>query len=107
MGECETSLDGRGAVERLLDNYQECLELRLSLWFDAKVTVERSAPTTLLATWGNRSATLEFSPRTCRWLLSCGPVRADGSFDRVSKRLRQAFSAPLGEEEGDANTRRG
>jgi hypothetical protein len=35
---------------------------------------------------------MEFHPELCRWTMTCGAVRGEGSFDRASKRLRQLFS---------------
>ena len=78
---------------RLLENYRNCLQERLWLWFADDVDIVwnpgRTSSTLRRADW---SACLEFLPHECRWRLESGGQCYEGSFDRVSKRLRQIFS---------------
>jgi hypothetical protein len=76
---------------RLLDNYRRCLEWRLELWFGHGSLVEHEG-LTLHVTWEQFSASMTMQPELCRWSLLSSHGVAEGSFDRMSKRMRQIFS---------------
>lgn len=80
-------------IYRLLENYRLCLLWRLELWFGPGAEVQRvGSEPVLTVTRDQHSAIMEFHPELCRWTMTSGAVRSEGSFDRASKRLRQLFS---------------
>lgn len=81
-------------LARILENYRNCLVLRLELWFGPGTEVLRESSTQSLSVQreGHPPAVLRFIPSRCQWTLTCGALIQEGSFDRLSKRLRQLFS---------------
>lgn len=77
----------------LVNNYQDCLRQRLESWFGDRATFHAEP-----GAWRFRaeleelSVWLEFLPERCRWRLEGLAEPFEGSFDRVTKRLRQHFS---------------
>ena len=77
----------------LLRNYHHCLKDRMDLWFDGRAEVLWEHGETSFALYlDDRSARLQFHPDVCRWSGASGDKHFEGSFDRVSKRMRQIFS---------------
>jgi hypothetical protein len=64
------------------------------LWLGGSPTVWLSEGS-LEVHWQEREARLLFLPEGCRWRLLAGDFQAEGSFDRMSKRLRQLFTGHL------------
>lgn len=78
---------------RLMENYQRCLRQRLELWFgDSAELLWSTGETGFEVRLGERRAVMKFQSEVCQWRLESADSHAWGSFDRVSKRLRQIFS---------------
>ena len=80
-------------MDLLLKNYQVCLEQRLGIWFADESCLSRTTPLEFRVTRPGYSALLTFEPERCRWQLSTVEgYQQFGSFDKMSKRMRQYFS---------------
>lgn len=91
MSQARTCPDGPSV--RLIENYRRCLEERLEVWFGGGARLQWDpGQTVFVARLDQRTARLQFLPELCQWRLQSGETSTLGSFDRVSKRLRQIFS---------------
>ncbi len=77
----------------LVNNYHACLRWRLEVWFSGRAALAPLQGTLRFqARLEDLEATLEFFPERCCWRVEGPAEPMEGSFDRVSKRLRQYFS---------------
>lgn len=78
--------------ERLMSNYGDLCRRRLQLWLRDEVSVERQA-SELLVRYRGREVRLGFVFSQCTWWMEFQDERQTGSFDRLTKGLRQIFTA--------------
>lgn len=79
--------------DRLMENFVEVTRRRVALWFPAvTMPVQRVEETVIEVLFDGYAARLCFDPRQCRWELQTEEERSSGSFDRVTKRLRQLLT---------------
>ena len=79
-------------MERLLQHYHSCLRERFDLWFgENTVTAERVGTTWVLG-FQQRTAGLSFLPERCCWTIHADGKTSQGTFDKMSKKIRQYFS---------------
>ncbi len=79
-------------MERLLHHYRSCLQVRLRHWFGEEVDVVSLRPGEFSISHQEQTASLRFEADRCRWTLLLPKGAQEGSFDKMSKRMRQYFS---------------
>lgn len=77
---------------RVFALYQACLTDRMRWWFDDEVRIEVYRSDTLKVTYRHEEAYLTFLVQRCQWSLLYLEETFTGSFDRITKKLRQFFS---------------
>ncbi len=79
-------------MQRLLEHYETCLGERLTLWFGDTAVLKREAPCAFSVQREDLEAKLTFQPECCEWTMLTHSRVETGSFDKMSKRMRQYFS---------------
>lgn len=91
---CQTDSNGAhcGMHDRVMANYSEACRRRLQLWLGAEVSVERRG-NELVVSHGEKTVRLGFVFSQCSWWMEYQGDRRAGSFDRLTKGLRQIFTS--------------
>ena len=91
---CQTVSNGaHGRMhDRLMASYSEACRRRLQLWLGDEVSVEREG-LELIGRYRGGVVRLGFVPSQCTWWMEFEGERQTGTFDRLTKSLRQIFTA--------------
>lgn len=75
-----------------MKHYSQCLERRVRLWFKQEVKVRQRGGDTLEVENSGYLIHVRFCARSCSWSLLQDEFKMVGSFDRVTKKMRQILS---------------
>lgn len=75
-----------------MKHYSQCLERRMRLWLKQDVEVSQAEGDRLEVRCSGCLLQIRFCAKSCRWSLVQGEFKMMGSFDRVTKKMRQILT---------------
>ena len=81
--------------EGVMKNHLAACRKRLKLWVSDEIVVNALGPLEIAVSHAGRRVVLGFVPVRCQWWLEYSGERVEGSFDRVTKQVRQIMTMPV------------